>query len=310
MEFQHCPILLDSCIELLNVTPSGIYVDCTVGGGGHSSEILARLNSSGRLIAFDKDMEAIEHVKQRFSSYNNVEYLHSDYKQAANILKAEGVTQVDGILMDLGVSSYQLDNKERGFSYMGDNKLDMRMDMSQELSAYEVVNGYSEQRLFEVIRDFGEDNFAKNIAKHIAIERAKSPITTTKQLAEIVDGAIPYAVKKNGGHPAKRTFQAIRIEVNGELEGLSQAVTQLAKLLRKGGRMAVLTFHSLEDRIVKNAFRDLATGCICPKSAPICVCHHEAQVKLMNNKPIIPTQDEIDKNSRAASAKLRAIERL
>ncbi len=308
MEFSHIPILLDKCIELLDVKPYGTYVDCTLGGGGHSSEILKRL-TTGKLIAIDKDTQALEFCKKKFAeNKEKIIYAHSDYENAVSILDENGFSKIDGVLMDLGVSSYQLDNNDRGFSYMTDASLDMRMDTTQSISAFNVVNEYSEQKLFEIIRDYGEDKFAKNIAKNIVIERAVNPIETTLQLVKVIDKSIPYAFKKDG-HPAKRTFQAIRIEVNGELSSLEKTIRSLIERLSVNGTMVILTFHSLEDRIVKNVFRDLSTGCICPKSLPVCVCNHKATV-MIAAKNIEADENEIKLNSRAKSAKLRAIKKV
>ncbi len=299
--------MLRECVAALEVKPDGIYVDCTLGGGGHSEAILSRL-TNGILIAIDKDIEAIDFCKQRFSANKNIIYVKSDFKNIAAILEENSIGAADGILADLGVSSRQLDDKDRGFSYIKDSRLDMRMDKSQKLSAWDVVNAYSEQRLFEIIRDYGEDKFAKNIAKNIISARLVKPIDTTKQLAEIADRSIPYALKKTGGHPAKRTFQAIRIEVNGELEGLEKALTNMIGLLKPDGVLTVLTFHSLEDRIVKNLFKEKSTGCVCPKSFPVCVCGHKAEV----GRPwtAVPSSEEKDANPRAESARLRAVKKL
>jgi len=306
MEFDayHVPVMLTECIEALEIKPDGTYVDCTLGGGGHSLEILKRLKA-GKLIAIDKDGEAISHCEKRFSEYQEkVIFVRDDFKNIKNILSRLMINGIDGILVDLGVSSKQLDDESRGFSYMKEAKLDMRMDTSQSLTAWKVVNGYSEQKLFELIRDYGEDKFAKNIAKNICLARSQKNIDTTTELAEIVDKSIPYAVKKTGGHPAKRTFQAIRIEVNGELSELKQSIEAMIESLNINGKLAVITFHSLEDRIVKNIFKEKATGCICPKSFPICVCGHVAEIEI-DGKIRIPTENELKSNSRSASAKLR-----
>lgn len=304
MIFSHKSVLLNECIEALNVKPDGIYVDCTAGGGGHSSEILKRL-TNGLLIDIDKDVEALNTCKNRLGE-DNVKYVHSDFKNLATILDELQIDKVDGILADLGVSSYQIDNPERGFSYMAkDAPLDMKMDASQKLSAYEVVNTYDEYRLCSIIRDYGEEKFAKQIARNIVLERKMGEIATCGQLVDIIDKSIPYSVKKNGGHPAKRTFQALRIEVNGELDGLNEFLHQAVARLNANGRIAVITFHSLEDRIVKQSFNDLATDCVCPPNLPMCVCNHRAQGNLYNKKPILPTEQELDDNSRSQSAKLR-----
>lgn len=303
MIFSHKPVLLDECIQALDIKPNGIYVDCTCGGGGHSAEILKRLQS-GRLICIDKDEEALNACRQRLCS-PNVTLVHRDFKRAAEVLDELNVSSVDGFLADLGVSSYQIDNADRGFSYMAKQAtLDMRMDGSQKLSASDVVNGYSEQQLYDVIRTYGEEKFASSIAKNIVAYRSESPIETCGTLVEIIEKSIPKGAQK-GGHPAKRTFQALRIEVNGELTGLRQALEAMAKRLNSGGRLAVITFHSLEDRIVKQTFVQLATDCICPPGLPVCVCGHKAEGEVVTKKPIIPSERELQNNSRSQSAKLR-----
>lgn len=304
MIFAHKSVLLNESVDALNVRPDGVYVDCTAGGGGHSSEILKRL-TSGMLIDIDKDVEALQACKERLVN-GNVKFVHSDFKCLSSILDDLGIGKVDGILADLGVSSYQIDNPERGFSYMAkDAPLDMKMDASGELSAYDVVNTYDEYRLLAVIRDYGEEKFAKQIARNIVLERKMGAIDTCGRLVEIIDKSIPYSVKKKGGHPAKRTFQALRIEVNGELDGLDKFLRTAVDRLNGGGRLAVITFHSLEDRIVKQCFDDLATDCVCPPSFPVCVCNHRAQGSLYNKKPILPSERELADNSRSQSAKLR-----
>lgn len=309
MKFQHKSVLLAECIENLQIKPNGIYVDCTAGGGGHSSEILKRLQN-GTLICVDKDEEALAVCKNRFESFANVKFVHSDFKNVDEVLHQVGIEKVDGFLADLGVSSYQIDNPERGFSYMAaDAPLDMRMDATQSLTAKQVVNEYNERELFTVIRDYGEENFAKNIAKNIVIARKNAVIETCGQLVEIIDKSIPAACKKNG-HPAKRTFQALRIEVNKELDGLDSALRVMCDRLNSRGRLAVITFHSLEDRTVKHCFSDLATDCICPPGLPVCVCGHRAQGKLVNKKPILPSDAEMVQNARSKSAKLRVFEKL
>ena len=309
MIFAHKSVLLWECIDALNIKPNGIYVDCTAGGGGHSSEILNKL-ASGKLVDIDKDIEALTVCKNRFQGKPNVLFAHSDFKQFDDVLDEFGIDKVDGILADLGVSSYQIDNPERGFSYMAsDAPLDMKMDASQSLSAKDVVNTYTEAQLFAIIRDYGEDKFAKKIAYNIVQARQKQPIETCGQLVEIIDKSIPFAAKRNGGHPAKRTFQALRIEVNKELDGLDNALRRMVDRLNPGGRLAVITFHSLEDRIVKHCFADLATDCICPPSLPICVCDHRAQGSVVTRKPILPSDEELAQNSRSQSAKLRVFEK-
>lgn len=308
MKFSHKSVMLYECIDALSVKPDGVYVDCTAGGGGHSKEILSKL-TSGLLIAIDKDCEAISVCKERLQG--NVKFVQSDFKKLPQILDELKIGKVDGILADLGVSSYQIDNPERGFSYIAQQApLDMRMDASQTLTAEYVVNNYDERTLFEIIRDYGEDKFAKNIAKNIVEARQSAPITTCGRLCEIIDKSIPFAVKKNGGHPAKRTFQALRIEVNKELDGLDEFLRNAVDRLNVGGRLAVITFHSLEDRIVKRCFGDLATDCVCPPNLPVCVCNHRAKVKLVTKKPILPSQEELAENGRSGSAKLRVAEKI
>lgn len=307
MIFSHKPVLLDECIDALNVKSDGIYVDCTAGGGGHSAKILERLKN-GLLIDIDKDCEALEACKKRLGE-SKVKYVHSDFKNISSVLDCLGVDKADGILADLGVSSYQIDNPERGFSYMAPNApLDMKMDVGQALSAKEVVNTYDEYRLYTILRDYGEEKFAKVIAKNIVAERAVKPLETCGQLVDIIDKSIPYSAKK-GGHPAKRTFQALRIEVNGELEGLNDFLVDAVDRLKSGGRIAVITFHSLEDRIVKRCFNDLATDCICPSNLPVCVCNHRSKGSLVNKKPILPSSRETAENPRSQSAKLRVFQK-
>lgn len=309
MIFSHKSVLLAECIENLNINPHGIYVDCTCGGGGHSAEILKRLED-GLLICVDKDLEALDVCKQRLSQLGNVKFVHSDFKNVDFVLDGLGISKVDGFLADLGVSSYQIDNRERGFAYMAqDAPLDMRMDASQSLSAKTVVNTYDERTLFTLLRDYGEEKFAKAIAANIVAERAIAPIETCGRLVQIIDKSIPAAVRRKGGHPAKRTFQALRIEVNKELDGLDEALQTMCDRLNPNGRIAVITFHSLEDRIVKHCFADLATGCVCPPNLPVCVCGHKAKGKLVSKKAILPTEEEMQNNSRSQSAKLRVFEK-
>lgn len=309
MIFAHKSVLLTECIENLNINPQGVYVDCTCGGGGHSAEIAKRL-LGGKLVCVDKDTEALAACKQRLGQLGNVFFVHGDFKNVDLTLDSLGLSRVDGFLADLGVSSYQIENPKRGFSYMAvDAPLDMRMDASQNLSAKTVVNTYDEHTLFTIIRDYGEENFAKVIAKNIVLQREISPIETCGQLVKIIDKSIPAAVRRKGGHPAKRTFQALRIEVNKELDGLDEALHEMCNRLNPKGRIAVITFHSLEDRIVKHCFADLATGCICPPNLPVCVCGHKAQGKLINKKPILPSEEELTNNSRSQSAKLRVFEK-
>lgn len=311
MEFAHIPVMLDECLEGLNIKADGIYVDGTVGGAGHSIEIVKRLSENGRLICVDKDEDALKAAGERLAPYSDrVTFIHDDYKNLVAELDSIGVGKVDGILLDLGVSSYQLDNAERGFSYMKDAPLDMRMDRSQRISAYEVVNGYSESELARILFDYGEEKLARQIARNIIKARAEKPIETTLELAKIVEATYPAKTRWKFGHPAKRTFQAIRIEVNDELSSLGEAVTQMARRLEKGGRMAVITFHSLEDRIVKSAFKELSLACTCPPDFPVCVCGKVQEVELVNKKPIVASEGELEKNSRSQSAKLRVIEKL
>lgn len=311
MEFAHIPVMLDECLEGLNIKADGIYVDGTVGGAGHSIEIVKRLSGNGRLICVDKDEDALKAAGERLAPYSDrVTFIHDDYKNLVAELDSIGVGKVDGILLDLGVSSYQLDNAERGFSYMKDAPLDMRMDRSQRISAYEVVNGYSESELARILFGYGEEKLARQIARNIIKARAEKPIETTLELAKIVEDTYPAKTRWKFGHPAKRTFQAIRIEVNDELSSLGEAVTQMARRLEKGGRMAVITFHSLEDRIVKSAFKELSLACTCPPDFPVCVCGKVQEVELVNKKPIVASEGELEKNSRSQSAKLRVIEKL
>lgn len=310
MEFHHVPVLLNECIEGLKIRSDGVYLDGTLGGGGHSIEIVKRL-TTGRLYAIDKDEEAILAAGERLREYNDkITYVHDDFKNAAEALDSLGVEGLDGVLLDLGVSSYQLDNAERGFSYMSDAPLDMRMDRSSGESAYDVVNGYSLERLTEILRDYGEEKLAFRIASNIVSSREKKPVETTSELAKIVENSYPSATRWKFGHPAKRTFQAIRIQVNGELDSLGNAVAALARRLNKGGRMAVITFHSLEDRIVKNTFKDMSLSCVCPPDFPVCVCGKIKEVELITNKPITAGAEELKSNPRSESAKLRIIERV
>ena len=309
MKFEHKPVLLNEVITGLNIKPSGVYVDCMVGGGGHSFEIAKRM-ANGHLYAFDRDQEAIVASKERLKDFDNVTFIHDNYKNAKEDLDNLGVAGVDGVLIDLGVSSPQLDHGERGFSFLHEGRLDMRMDRRQKLSAYEVVNTYPREKLVEILYKYGEESNAKNIVQKIIEAREKSPIETTMELKNIVESAFPKKVIYGKGGVSKQTFQAIRIEVNGELEGLEQALQNLVDLLGKGGRMAVISFHSLEDRIVKNLFKNLSTDCICPPKTPVCICRHKASVKLINKKPITASKEELEFNPRSSSAKLRIIEKL
>ena len=310
MEFKHVSVLLDECINALNIKEDGIYVDCTLGGAGHSSEIVKRLSSDGRLIGFDQDIDALKAAGERLKDYKNVTYVHSNFYAIYDVLTDLGIDGVDGILMDLGVSSYQLDNGERGFSYMQDAPLDMRMNRENEFSAYEIVNTYSEEELYRIIKEYGEEKFAKRIASFIVKNREEKNIETTLELVEIIKAAIPAKARREGPHPAKRTFQAIRIEVNKELEIISKTILDGVKKLNKGGRMAIITFHSLEDRIVKNTFKELANPCTCPSEFPVCVCNRKPEVKLISRKPIEASKEELEFNPRSRSAKLRIIEKL
>lgn len=311
MEFHHVSVLLDECIDNLNIKPDGVYVDCTMGGAGHSKEIVKRLSKDGLFIGFDQDINAINTAKERLSEYSDrVKFVHSNFQNLKNELEKIGVYKVDGVLADLGVSSHQLDEADRGFSYMQDAPLDMRMDIRCSFSAYDVVNTYSEAELSKIIKDYGEDNWAKRIAKFIVEGRKEKNIETTGELVEIIKKAIPKKARIDGPHPAKRTFQAIRIEVNNELGVITEMIDDAASIMNEGGRICIITFHSLEDRIVKNAFRDLATDCICPPYIPICQCDKEALVKVITRKPILPTDKEIEENPRSRSAKLRVAERI
>ena len=308
MEFKHKPVLLNECIQGLNIKKDGIYVDGTLGGAGHSKVILEHLSPKGLLIGIDRDEEALCAAKQNLKQYENVKYIHGNHDDISKILTDIGIDKVDGILLDLGVSSYQLDEKSRGFSYLGNNKLDMRMDKTQKLTAKDVVNSYSEEKLAEIIFEYGEERFSKNIARNICIERAKKSIETTNDLVSIIEKSIPKSKQKDG-HPAKRTFQAIRIEVNDELKPLYNTVINSIKALKDGGRLCIITFHSLEDRAVKQAYIDAEGRCTCPKDLPYCICNYKSYGKIINKKPIVSTEEELKLNSRAQSAKLRIFER-
>lgn len=310
MEFKHISVLLDECIEGLNIKENGIYVDCTLGGAGHSSEILKNLSKEGKLIGIDQDEEALKAASEKLKEYENVLYKHSNFYHIKDILEELEVGKVDGILMDLGVSSYQLDEKSRGFSYMQNAPLDMRMNKKSSLDAYEVVNFYDESKLARIIKDYGEERFAKRISNFIVESRENKKIETTGELVDIIKRAIPAKFRREGPHPAKRTFQAIRIAVNGELEILNKAIEDSVKSLKSGGRIAIITFHSLEDRIVKNKFKELEDPCICPKDFPICTCGKEPLVKIITRKPIDPSKEEVEINPRSRSAKLRIAEKL
>lgn len=310
MEFKHYSVMLTETIESLNIQSEGLYLDGTLGGAGHSAEIAKRLTGKGMLYGVDQDAEAIKAATARLEPYSShVTIIKSNYRNAVELLKQRNVPGLDGILLDLGVSSYQLDNEERGFSYRFDTPLDMRMDRDQELTARQIVNTYSKEALARIIRDYGEDRFAQNIAKHIVEAREKKPIETTFELNEIIKASIPMKIQVTGGHPSKRTFQAIRIECNHELEVLRDSLKEMIEFLNLGGRMAVITFHSLEDRIVKDIFREQENPCICPPNFPACVCGRVPLGKVITRKPIVPTEKELGENTRSQSAKLRVFER-
>ncbi len=311
MEFKHYSVLLEETIENLNIKPDGIYVDGTLGGGGHSYQIAKRLGAGGRLIGIDQDADAIAAATERLAEFSDkVTIIRSNYANMKEELYAIGIEHVDGIILDLGVSSFQLDTPERGFTYReADAPLDMRMDSRQSLTAKDIVNEYSEMDLYRIIRDYGEDKFAKNIAKHIVSERQKKPIETTGELTEIIRASIPMKVQMTGGHPAKRTFQAIRIELNKELEVLQNNLDEMIDLLNPEGRICIITFHSLEDRIVKTNFKKNEDPCTCPKDFPVCVCGKVSKGKVITRKPILPGEEELEENSRSKSAKLRVFER-
>ncbi|MBP5193192.1 MAG: 16S rRNA (cytosine(1402)-N(4))-methyltransferase RsmH [Clostridia bacterium] len=310
MEFKHIPIMLEECMEGLDVKEGGVYIDCTLGSGGHSSEIAKRLKR-GRLIGFDLDGEAIAAASRKLAGYKDIfTAVNDNFKNFRSVLDEMDIPFVDGILIDLGVSSYQLDNRERGFSYMSrDSRLNMKMNQSQEFSAYNVVNEYDEDRLSAVISDYGEERFAKKIAALIVKRRQTRPIETTGELVDIITSAIPKKFQKDG-HPAQRTFQAIRIEVNGELDGLRECLYSMVRSLKKGGRICCISFHRLEDRIVKNCFKDLETDCVCDKRLPVCVCGKRREIKVLTNRPITASAGELAANPRAKSAKLRVAEKI
>ena len=310
MVFEHKSVLLEETVNGLNIKPDGIYVDGTLGGGGHAYEVCKHLKNKGRYIGIDQDEAAIEAAGSRLIDFGErVTIVRSNYCDMKSKLQELGIDKVDGIVLDLGVSSYQLDTAERGFSYRVDAPLDMRMDRRQKMTAKDIVNEYSEMDLFRIIRDYGEDKFAKNIAKHIVLEREKGPIETTGQLIEIIKRAIPMKFQKTAGHPAKRTFQAIRIELNRELVVLRESLDDMIELLNKDGRICIITFHSLEDRIVKGIFRKNENPCTCPPHFPVCVCGNESKGRVITRKPILPSAEELEENSRSKSAKLRIFER-
>ena len=308
MEFKHKPVLLEETIQGLNIKPNGIYVDGTLGGAGHSKEILKQLSPEGLLIGIDRDEDALKAAKENLKDFANVKYIHGNHDEIEEILEKLGIEKVDGILLDLGVSSYQLDERERGFSYLGNNELDMRMDKTQKLTAKEVVNNYSEEKLADIIYEYGEERFSRQIAKNVCIYRKNKEIETTEELVQIIEKSIPAFAKKDG-HPAKRTFQAIRIEVNNEIKPLFNTVKNSIDCLNDKGRLCIITFHSLEDRAVKNAYIDAQGKCTCPKDLPYCVCGAKSEGKIINKKPIIATEKEQEENSRSKSAKLRIFER-
>ena len=312
MEFKHRPVLLEETIESLKIRPDGIYVDGTLGGAGHASQVCKRLSEKGRFVGIDQDDCALQAAGERLKEFGKnvrIDCVKSNYCQMKSVLENLGIDKVDGILLDIGVSSYQLDNAERGFTYREDAPLDMRMDQSSSFSAKDVVNQYDEMQLYRVIRDYGEDKFAKNIAKHIVAARQEKEIETTGELIEIIKASIPAKVRATGGHPAKRTFQAIRIEVNRELEVLQDSIDEMIDLLNDGGRLCIITFHSLEDRIVKNKFRENEDPCICPKNFPVCVCGRKSKGKVITRRPIVPSEQEVEENKRSKSSKLRVFEK-
>ena len=310
MEFVHKSVLLNETIDGLNIQPDGIYVDGTLGGGGHAYEVCRRLGDKGSIVGIDQDAAAIEAAGNRLKDFGEkVTIVRSNYCDMKSKLHELGIDKVDGIVLDLGVSSYQLDTAERGFSYREDAPLDMRMDTRQKMTARDIVNDYEEMELYRVIRDYGEDKFAKNIAKHIVAARKVKPIETTGELTEIIRASIPMKYQKKSGHPAKRTFQAIRIELNRELEVLKDSLDDMIDLLNRGGRLCIITFQSLEDRIVKSAFRKNENPCTCPSDFPVCVCGKVSKGSILTRKPILPSEEEMEENSRAKSAKLRIFER-
>ena len=309
MEFKHKSVLLKETIDGLKVKPDGVYVDGTLGGAGHALEVCKKLSAKGRFIGIDQDQDAIVAASERLAACEQAMIIRSNYCYMVEELRARGITKVDGILLDLGVSSYQLDNEERGFTYRTDAPLDMRMDQRQSQTAGDIVNGYEERELYRIIRDYGEDKFAKNIAKHIVAARQNRPIETTGQLTEIIRRAIPMKMQASGGHPAKRTFQAIRIELNRELDVLRDSLDGMIDLLDDGGRLCIITFHSLEDRIVKTIFRKNENPCTCPPEFPVCVCGKKPKGRVITRKPILPGEEEMEENPRSKSAKLRIFER-
>ena len=310
MEFKHKSVLLDECIENLKIRKDCVYVDGTLGGGGHSYHILKALNGTGMLIGIDRDTDALQAASEKLKEFSNFKTVHDNHANIKNILESLGLSGVDGILLDLGVSSYQLDEADRGFSYMHDAKLDMRMNREDEISAYEVVNNYSEEKLFRIFVDYGEEKFSRSIARKICQRRIEKPIETTFELVDIIKSAMPSKALNEKQHPAKRVFQAIRIEVNQELEKLKQAVEDSILSLNDGGRLCIITFHSLEDKIVKHAYEEMEGRCTCPPDFPVCVCGYKSYGKIINKKPITSSDEELEENPRARSAKLRVFERI
>lgn len=311
MEFKHVSVLLDETIENLDIKPDGIYVDGTLGGAGHAREVCKRLGENGRFIGIDQDEEAIAVSTKRLEEFGEkVTIVKNNYVHMKQVLQAQGIDKVDGIVLDLGVSSYQLDNAERGFSYMEDAPLDMRMDREQPITAKDIVNRYPEAELVRIIKDYGEERYARNIARNILREREKKEIETTGQLVDIIRSSMPAKARNGKGHPAKRTFQAIRIECNQELEVLREALDDMIDLLNDGGRLCIITFHSLEDRMVKNSFRKAEQPCTCPPDFPVCVCGKKSKGKVVTRKPILPSEEEIKENSRSKSAKLRVFKKV
>lgn len=311
MEFKHVSVLLQETVDGLAVKPDGIYVDGTTGGGGHSYEICRRLGPEGKLICIDQDTEALRAAEERLQAFaGQITMVKSNYAQMKEVLKEQGIDKVDGIVLDLGVSSYQLDNAERGFSYMENAPLDMRMDREKTICARDIVNEYPESELYRIIKEYGEERFARNIARNICKRRQDKPIETTFDLVDIIRASMPAKARNAKGHPAKRTFQAIRIECNQELEVLRQALNDLVDLLRDGGRISIITFHSLEDRMVKNSFRNYENPCTCPPDFPVCVCGNKPKGKVITRKPILPSEEEWKQNTRSKSAKLRVFERI
>lgn len=310
MIFNHKSVLLTETVSSLHIKPDGIYVDGTLGGGGHAYEVCKNLSNKGKFVGIDQDADAIAAAGERLAKFKDIlNIVRDNYVNIQNVLSDLKIEKVDGIYLDLGVSSYQLDTPERGFSYRENAKLDMRMDNRKEMTARDIVNEYSESELYRIIRDYGEDRFAKNIAKHIVRYRENKTIETTDELTEIIKAAIPAKIRMTGGHPSKRTFQAIRIELNEELEVLKNSIETMVDLLNPGGRLSIITFHSLEDRIVKNIFREMESPCICPKNFPVCVCGRKPKGKVITRKAILPSEEELEENSRAKSAKLRVFEK-